>query len=66
MHVQLQWVNKLLFLPFIKDKWGEPPMTPRWAALVKRVAKLRETGLKACHCAKEFIQKSFTLLQIVS
>jgi hypothetical protein len=24
------------------------------AALVKRVAELREAGLKACHCAEEF------------
>jgi hypothetical protein len=29
-------------------------MTPRLAALVKRVAEPRETGLKACHCAEEF------------
>jgi hypothetical protein len=28
MHVQPQWANKLLFPPFIKDKQGEPPMTP--------------------------------------
>jgi hypothetical protein len=54
MHVEPQWVNNCLFLPFIKDKWGELPMTPRLAALVKRVAELCEVGLKACHCAKEF------------
>jgi hypothetical protein len=54
MHVQPQWVNKLMFPPFIKDKRGEPTMTPRLVALVKRVAELRETGLKACHCAEEF------------
>jgi hypothetical protein len=29
-------------------------MTPRLAALVKRVAELREVGLKACHCIEEF------------
>jgi hypothetical protein len=54
MHVEPQWVNKLLFPPFVKDKWGRPLMTPRLAALVKRVAKLREAGLKACHYDKEF------------
>jgi hypothetical protein len=54
IHVQLQWVNKLLFLPFIKDKWGEPSMMPRLAALVKRVAELHEARLKAYHCVEEF------------
>jgi hypothetical protein len=54
MHVQPQWVNKLLFPPFIKDKWGELPMTPRLAALGKRVAELRVVGLKACHYAEIF------------
>jgi hypothetical protein len=54
MHVQPQWVNKLLFLPFVKDKLGEPTMMPRLAALVERVAELREAELKACHCAEEF------------
>jgi hypothetical protein len=54
MHVQPQWVNKLLFPPFVKDKWGEPLMTLRLAALVKRVTELREAGHKACHCTKEF------------
>jgi hypothetical protein len=29
-------------------------MTPRLAALVKRVAELCATGLQVCHCAKEF------------
>jgi hypothetical protein len=29
-------------------------MTPRLAALVKRVAKLCEAGLKACHRAEDF------------
>jgi hypothetical protein len=47
-------MNKLLLPPFVKDKWGEPPMTLCLAALVKRVAELREAGLKACHYIKEF------------
>jgi hypothetical protein len=49
MHVQPQWVNKLLFLPFVKDKWGEPVMMPRLAALIKQVVELhepREAGLR--------------------
>jgi hypothetical protein len=29
-------------------------MTPRLAALVKRVAELHDTGLRTCHCVKEF------------
>jgi hypothetical protein len=29
-------------------------MTPRLAALVKRVAELHVAGLKAYHCTKEF------------
>jgi hypothetical protein len=29
-------------------------MTPCLAALVKRVAELRDTGLRACHYAEEF------------
>jgi hypothetical protein len=40
--------------PFIKDKRGEPPMTPCLVALVKRVAELHEAGLKAYHCTEEF------------
>jgi hypothetical protein len=48
-------VNKLLFPPLVKDKWGEPPMIPRLATLVKQVAELCKVGLKACHCAEEFI-----------
>jgi hypothetical protein len=54
MHVQSQWVNKLLFPLFIKEKLGELLMTPCLAALVKRVAELCEAGLKACHCGEEF------------
>jgi hypothetical protein len=30
-------------------------MTSRLAALVKWVTKLCDTGLRACHCAEEFI-----------
>jgi hypothetical protein len=47
-------VNKLLFPPFVKDKRGEPAITPLLAALVKRVAELREARHKACHYAEEF------------
>jgi hypothetical protein len=54
MHVEPPWVNKLLFLPAIKDQRKEPPMTDRLAALVRRVAELRQAGLEACHYAKEF------------
>jgi hypothetical protein len=41
MHVETQWVNKLLFPPNIKDKRGEPKVTPRLAVLIKREAELR-------------------------
>jgi hypothetical protein len=54
MHVEPLWVNKLLFPPTIKDQRKEPPMTDRLAALVRRVAELRQAGLEACHCAEEF------------
>jgi hypothetical protein len=54
MHVQPQGVNKLMFPPFIKEKRGEPAMTLRLAALVKRVAEFREAGFKASHFAEEF------------
>jgi hypothetical protein len=54
MHDQHPWVNKLLFPPSIKNKRSEPPMTDRLAALTKRVAKLRQAGLEACHCVEEF------------
>jgi hypothetical protein len=47
-------VNNLLLPPFIKDKWGESVMTPRLAALIKRVAELHEVGLKAYHYGEEF------------
>jgi hypothetical protein len=54
MHDQPLWVNKLLFPPANKNKQTEPPMTDRLAALTKRVAELRQAGLEACHCVKEF------------
>jgi hypothetical protein len=54
MHVQPQWMNKLLFSPFVKDKQGELVMTSCLVALIKRVAKLREARLKACYCTEKF------------
>jgi hypothetical protein len=54
MHVNPPWVNKLLFPPAIKDQRKELPMTDRLAALVRRVAELRQAGLEACHCVEEF------------
>jgi hypothetical protein len=54
MHDQPQWVNKLLFPPAIKNKRMKPPMTDRLAALIKRVAELRQVGLEACHYVDEF------------
>jgi hypothetical protein len=54
MHDQPPWVNKLLFPLAIKNKWMEPLMTDRLAALTKRVAELRQTSLEACHCVEEF------------
>jgi hypothetical protein len=44
-----------LLPPLIDDKRGEPEVTARLAALVKRVVELHDTGLWSCHCAKEFI-----------
>jgi hypothetical protein len=64
MHVQPQWVNKLLFPSFVKDKWGEPLMTPCLVTLVKRVAELRESGLKPCHCIKNSPFGEFALLAV--
>jgi hypothetical protein len=54
MHDQPLWVNKLLFPPAIKNKRTEPPMTDRLAALIKRIAELRQAVLEVCHCVKEF------------
>jgi hypothetical protein len=54
MHDQPPWVNKLLFPPAIKNKRMEPSITDRLATLTKRVAELRQAGLEACHCVKEF------------
>jgi hypothetical protein len=55
MHILPQWANKHLLPLLIDDKRGEPEVTPRLAALVKRVAELCNAGLWACHCVKEFI-----------
>jgi hypothetical protein len=54
MHVQPSWVNKLMFPPAIKNKQMEPLMIDHLATLNKRVAKLRQAGLEACHFIKEF------------
>jgi hypothetical protein len=54
MHGQPPWVNKLMFPPAIKNKRTEPPMIGCLAALTKRIAKLRQASLEACHCIKEF------------
>jgi hypothetical protein len=54
MHVEQQWVNKLMFFLLVKDKRGEPPKTLRLTTLVKRVVELREAELKSCHYTEEF------------
>jgi hypothetical protein len=54
MHVQPQWLNRHLLPPLIDKKWGESMMIVRLFALVKRVAELRDSGLWARHCAREF------------
>jgi hypothetical protein len=54
MHVNPPWVNKLLFPPAIKDQRKEPLMTVRLAALVRRIAELRQAGLEPCHDTEEF------------
>jgi hypothetical protein len=54
MHDQPLWVNKLLLPPAIKNKWMEIPITDRLAALTKHIAELRQTGLEACYCVKDF------------
>jgi hypothetical protein len=54
MHVQPSWENKLLFPPVIKAQQIGPPMNVRLAALVKRVTKLCQAGLKECQCVEEF------------
>jgi hypothetical protein len=54
MHVAPHWVNRHLLPPLINNKRGEPKKTPRLAALVKRVAKLHDASLRACHCVEEF------------
>jgi hypothetical protein len=47
-------MNKHLLPLHINDKWKEHETTPRLHALVARVAELRQAGLRACHCTKEF------------
>jgi hypothetical protein len=59
MHVEPQWANMQLYPPLVDKKRGEPKLTPCLAALVKRVAELRTTGLRVCHCVEEL-----TLLRI--
>jgi hypothetical protein len=54
MHVETQWANRQLYSSLIDKKRGEPKMTSRLAAQVKRVAELRATGLQVCHCGEEF------------
>jgi hypothetical protein len=54
MHKPAPWGKRLLFPPIIKDERNEPSMNNRLTALVKSVAKLREAGIKACHCVKKF------------
>jgi hypothetical protein len=49
IHVPPQWANKHLLPPLIDNKRGEPKMTLRLAALVKRVGELPDAGLRACH-----------------
>jgi hypothetical protein len=40
--------------PLVDNKRGEPKMTLRLAALVKRVAELCTVDVRACHCVEEF------------
>jgi hypothetical protein len=53
MHVEPQWVNKHLLPLLIDDKRGEPKMAPRLTALVKQLAELHDTDVRACHCTEE-------------
>jgi hypothetical protein len=53
IHSEIQWMNKHLLLPQVEDKRKEPEMVPHLKALVKRVAKLHQAGLEACHCVEE-------------
>jgi hypothetical protein len=54
MHIPPQWVNMHLLLSLIEKKRKEPKLTPRLAALVKRVTELRDAGFQAFHYAEEF------------
>jgi hypothetical protein len=57
MHVESQWANRHLLPPLIDDKQGETKMTSHLTALVKRVAELRNTGLRTYHCTEEFTHR---------
>jgi hypothetical protein len=62
VHKPALWGNKFMFPPIIEDKRNEPLMNDCLTALVKRVAKLREVRLKACHCIEEFnLQRNCSL-----
>jgi hypothetical protein len=50
-------VDMLVLPPLIDDKRGEPKVTPRLTALVKRVAKLYNTGLQTCHCTEDLTHR---------
>jgi hypothetical protein len=48
-------MGNMHLLPSLIDmKWGELKMTPRLAALVRRVAELYDSGLWALHYTEEF------------
>jgi hypothetical protein len=51
-------VNKHLLPLLIDDQQGEPKVTPRLAALVKRVTELHSASIWACHCTEEFTLRS--------
>jgi hypothetical protein len=57
MHIEPQWVNMHLLRPHIDKKQREPKMTLRLTTLVKQVAELHDTGLRACHCTEEFAHR---------
>jgi hypothetical protein len=54
MHKPTTWGNKLMFPLIIKYKQNKLLMNNRLTILVKRVAKLHEAELMACHCIEEF------------
>jgi hypothetical protein len=57
MHIEPQWVNMHLLRPHIDKKQREPKMTLRLTTLVKQVAELHDTSLRACHCTEEFAHR---------